>query len=54
MQNSAQNVDGSKARSSLQVALFVDAFFKRRILLVIYEWDHVLCTKPNTYSKSTN
>ena len=26
---------------------------KRRIQLVIYEWDHVLCTKPNKYSKST-
>ena len=26
---------------------------KRRIQLVIYEWDDVLCTKPNKYSKST-
>ena len=53
MQNSGPNLDGSKARSSKQVALFVDTFFKRSILLVIYEWDHVLFTKPNTYPKST-
>ena len=26
---------------------------KRRIQLVVYKWDDVLCTKPDKYSKST-